>query len=82
MTRKVKIMENEKHPLDDLKNVEITEKHSTPTSPSPGNPNTPENLDLDLKAYLMMTQIHWNMKDTLQVYMHTGKQEGSLFPIP
>ena len=25
MTRKVKIMENEKHPLDDLKNVEITE---------------------------------------------------------
>ena len=27
---------------------------STPTSPSPGNPNTPENLDLDLKAYLMM----------------------------
>ena len=25
-----------------------------PTSPSPGNPNTPENLDLDLKAYLMM----------------------------
>ena len=27
---------------------------STPTSPSPGHPNTPENLDLDLKAYLMM----------------------------
>jgi hypothetical protein len=27
---------------------------STPTLPSPGNPNTPENLDLDLKAYLMM----------------------------
>ena len=26
MTRKVKIMENEKHPLDDLKNDEITEK--------------------------------------------------------
>ena len=26
MTRKVKIMENEKHPLDDLKNGEITEK--------------------------------------------------------
>ena len=26
MTRKVKIMENEKHPLDDLKNVEITKK--------------------------------------------------------
>ena len=27
---------------------------STPTSPSPGHPNTPENLDLDLKTYLMM----------------------------
>ena len=26
MPRKVKIMENEKHPLDDLKNDEITEK--------------------------------------------------------
>ena len=26
MTRKVKFMENEKHPLDDLKNDEITEK--------------------------------------------------------
>jgi hypothetical protein len=29
-------------------------EHSIPTSPSPGHPNTPENLDLDLKAYLMM----------------------------
>jgi chromosome segregation ATPase len=27
---------------------------STPTSPSPGNPNTPEKLDPELKAYLMM----------------------------
>ena len=26
MVRKVKIMENEKHPLDDTKNDEITEK--------------------------------------------------------
>ena len=26
MTRKMKIMENEKHPLNDLKNDEITEK--------------------------------------------------------
>ena len=26
MVRKLKIMENEKHPLDDLKNDEITEK--------------------------------------------------------
>jgi hypothetical protein len=29
-------------------------KPSTPTSASPGNPNIPENLDSDLKAYLMM----------------------------
>ena len=27
---------------------------SIPTSTTPGHPNTPENLDLDLKAYLMM----------------------------
>jgi hypothetical protein len=27
---------------------------STPTSASPGHPNTPKKLDLDLKAYLMM----------------------------
>ena len=26
MARKLKIMENEKHPLDDIKNDEITEK--------------------------------------------------------
>ena len=26
----------------------------THTSPSPGHPNTPEKVDLDLKAYLMM----------------------------
>ena len=29
-------------------------KPSTPTSASPGHPNPPENLDPDLKAYLMM----------------------------
>ncbi|SFW07379.1 Uncharacterised protein [Chlamydia abortus] len=27
MARKLKIMENAKHPLDDLKNDEITKKH-------------------------------------------------------
>jgi hypothetical protein len=27
MARKLKIMENEKHPLDDLKNDEITKKN-------------------------------------------------------
>jgi hypothetical protein len=29
-------------------------EYSTSTSPSPGHPNTPEKLDPDLKAYLMM----------------------------
>ena len=29
-------------------------EHRTPTSPSPRHPNTPEKLDPDLKAYLMM----------------------------
>ena len=29
-------------------------EHSTPTPSSPGHPNTPEKLDPDLKAYLMM----------------------------
>jgi hypothetical protein len=29
-------------------------ERSTPIPPSPGHPNTPENLDSDLKAYLMM----------------------------
>ncbi|SFW06664.1 Uncharacterised protein [Chlamydia abortus] len=27
MARKLKIMENEKHPIDELKNYEITKKH-------------------------------------------------------
>jgi hypothetical protein len=29
-------------------------ERSTPSSPSPGHPNTPERLDPDLKACLMM----------------------------
>jgi 5-methylthioribose kinase len=29
-------------------------EHNTPTSASPGHPNTPKKLDPDLKAYLMM----------------------------
>jgi hypothetical protein len=30
-------------------------EHSIPTPTRPGHPNSPENLDPDLKAYLMMT---------------------------
>ena len=32
----------------------LSSKPSTPTSARLGHPNTPEKLDLDLKAYLMM----------------------------
>ena len=59
---------------------------STPTSASPGHPNTPEKLDLDLKAYLMMMvedikkvfnnslkEIQENTAKELQV--HKEKQE-------
>jgi hypothetical protein len=35
---------------------------STPTSPSPGLPKTPEKLDRDLKAYLMM-MVEYTKKD-------------------
>ena len=33
MARKLKIMENEKHPLDDLKNDEITKKREKQKGP-------------------------------------------------
>ena len=32
----------------------LSSERSTPTSPMPRQPNTPEKLDPDLKAYLMM----------------------------
>ena len=37
----------------------------TPTSPNPGHPNTPEKVDLDLKAYLMTRT--WNMARKLKI---------------
>ena len=37
MARKLKIMENEKHPLDDLKNDEITEKREKCEMPPGGH---------------------------------------------
>jgi chromosome segregation ATPase len=61
---------------------------STPTSASPGHPNTPKNLDPDLKAYLMMMvedikkdfnnslkEIHKNTAKELQVLKE--KQENT-----
>jgi hypothetical protein len=42
---------------------------STPTSPSPEHPNTPEKLDPDLKAYLMMM-----VEDIKKVFNNSHKE--------
>ena len=50
---------------------------STPTLPSPGHPNTPEKLDLDLKAYLMMMveDIKKDLNNSLkEIQENTAKQ--------
>jgi chromosome segregation ATPase len=50
---------------------------STPTSPNPGHPNTPEKLDPDLKAYLMMMvgDIKKDFNNTLkEIQENTAKQ--------
>jgi SMC interacting uncharacterized protein involved in chromosome segregation len=50
---------------------------STPTLPSPGHPNTPEKLDLDLKAYLkmMVEDIRKNLNTSLkEIQENTAKQ--------
>jgi hypothetical protein len=65
---------------------------STATSVSPGHPNTPENLDLDLKVYLMimvedikkvfnnsLKEIHENTAKELQVLIE--KQENTSKPV-
>jgi hypothetical protein len=43
-----------KNPTNRNQDQSPSSEHSTPTQPSPGQPNTTEKLDLDLKAYLMM----------------------------
>ena len=50
---------------------------STPTSPRPGHPNTTENLDPDLKAYLMMMveDIKKDFNDSLkEIQENTAKE--------
>ena len=50
---------------------------STPTSPSPGHPNTPENLDLDLKAYhmMMVEDVKKDVNNSLkEIQENTAKQ--------
>jgi hypothetical protein len=52
-------------------------ERSTPTSPSPGHPNTPEKLDPDLKAYLMMMveDIKMDFNNSLkEIQENTAKQ--------
>jgi hypothetical protein len=46
-------------------------KRSTPTSPSPGHPNTPEKLDPELKAYLMMMKSRRTLITHLKKYRRT-----------
>jgi hypothetical protein len=41
----------------------------TPTSPSPGHPKKPENLERDLKAYLMMM-----VEDIKKVFNNSVKE--------
>jgi hypothetical protein len=56
-------------------------EQSTPTSPSPGYPNTPEKLDLDLKAYLMMMveDIKKDFNNSLkEIQENTSKQAEDL----
>ena len=43
-----------KNPTNRNQDHSRSSEPKTPTSPSPGHPNTPEKIDLDLKAYLMM----------------------------
>ena len=52
-------------------------EHSTPTSASPGHPNKPKKLDLDLKAYLMMMveDIKKDFNNSLkEIQEHTTKE--------
>ena len=50
---------------------------STPTSPSPGHPNTPEKVDPDLKAYLMMMVKSFLMSST--IIMRYAFKSGTIF---
>ena len=43
-----------KNPINRNQDHSPSSEHSTPTSASPWHPNTPEKLEADVKAYLMM----------------------------
>ena len=48
------LLKPEQDPTNRNQDHSPSSERSTPFSPSPGYPNTPEKLDPDLKAYLMM----------------------------
>ena len=54
----------------------LSSEPSTPTSPSPGHPNTPEKIDLDLKAYLMnmVEDIKKDFNNSLKEIQNTAKE--------
>jgi hypothetical protein len=54
-------------------------EHSTPTSPSPGHPNTLKKLDLNLKAYLIMMEENIK-KDFNETSRHLLCQRRGFFP--
>ena len=51
-------------------------ERSNPSSPSPGHPNTPEKLDPDLKAYLMIMveDIKKDFNNSLKEIQNTAKE--------
>jgi hypothetical protein len=62
-----------KNPTNRNQDHSPSSEHSTPTPPSPRNPNTTKKLDQDLKAYLMMMveDIKKNFNNSLKEYRRT-----------
>ena len=58
-----------KNPTNRNQDHSPSSERSTPTPPSPGHPNTSENLDPDLKAYLMM------MVEDIKKYFNNSLKE-------
>ena len=66
-----------KNPTNRNQDHSPSSERSTPTPPSPRHPNTPEKLDLDLKACLMMMveDIKKDLNNSLkEIQEHTAKQ--------
>ena len=66
-----------KNPTNRNQDHSPSSERSTPTPHSPGHPNTPEKLDPDLKAYLMMMveDIKQDFNNSLkEIQENTAKQ--------